>query len=163
MQCSPGNPSGAILTANDYACLTSLADRYGFVIVADECYSELYYNETQPPLGLLEWCAANGREDFRQCLVMHSLSKRSNAPGLRSGFVAGDAAVIDPFYRYRTYQGGAMPLHVQHASIAAWTDEQHVITNRALYRRKFDAVLPLLAQAKREIDGCDQQETADPT
>ncbi|MBK8958555.1 MAG: succinyldiaminopimelate transaminase [Proteobacteria bacterium] len=147
--CSPGNPSGAILTSDDYARLTALADRHGFVIVADECYSELYYDERQPPLGLLEWCAAHGRADFRQCLVMHSLSKRSNAPGLRSGFVAGDAAIIEPFYRYRTYQGGAMPVHVQHASIAAWSDEEHVVTNRALYRRKFDAVVPLLAEVAK--------------
>jgi N-succinyldiaminopimelate aminotransferase len=147
--CSPGNPSGAILTDDDYARLVALADRFDFVIVADECYSELYYDEAQPPLGLLEWCAAHGRKDFRRCVVMHSLSKRSNAPGLRSGFVAGDAAVMEPFYRYRTYQGGAMPVHVQHASIAAWTDEEHVVTNRALYRRKFDAVLPLLAEVMR--------------
>ena len=147
--CSPGNPSGAILTSDDYTRLVALADRHDFVIVADECYSELYYDEEQPPLGLLEWCAANGRNDFRHCLVMHSLSKRSNAPGLRSGFVAGDAAIIEPFYRYRTYQGGAMPEHVQHASIAAWSDETHVITNRALYRRKFDAVVPLLAAVSR--------------
>ena len=142
--CSPGNPAGAVLTADDYRHLTALADRHGFVIVADECYSELYYDETVPPLGLLEWCAANGRTDFSRCLVMHSLSKRSNAPGLRSGFVAGDNALIEPFYRYRTYQGGAMPVHVQHASIAAWTDEQHVVDNRQFYRRKFDAVVPLL-------------------
>ena len=147
--CSPGNPSGAILTAEDYARLVALADHHGFVIVADECYSELYYDEATPPLGLLEWCAANSRDDFRHCLVMHSLSKRSNAPGLRSGFVAGDAALIEPFYRYRTYQGGAMPVHVQHASIAAWTDEEHVITNRARYRRKFDAVVPLLSEVVR--------------
>ena len=147
--CSPGNPSGAILTAEDYAHLMALADQHDFVVVADECYSELYYDETRPPLGLLEWCAANGRDDFARCLVMHSLSKRSNAPGLRSGFVAGDARIIEPFYRYRTYQGGAMPVHVQHASIAAWTDEDHVVTNRALYRRKFDAVVPLLAGVTR--------------
>ena len=149
--CSPGNPSGAILTAEDYARLVALADQHGFVIVADECYSELYYDETQPPLGLLEWCAHNGRADFSRCVVMHSLSKRSNAPGLRSGFVAGDASIIEPFYRYRTYQGGAMPIQVQHASIAAWTDEAHVVANRALYRSKFDAVLPLLTSVCRVV------------
>lgn len=144
--CSPGNPSGAVLGDADYARLVALADEFGFTIVADECYSELYHDEEAPPLGLLEWCAAHGRADFSRCLVMHSLSKRSNCPGLRSGFVAGDAALIDPFYRYRTYQGGAMPVHVQHASIAAWTDEAHVVANRAFYRRKFDAVTPLLAE-----------------
>jgi N-succinyldiaminopimelate aminotransferase len=147
--CSPGNPSGAVLGAEDYARLTTLADRHGFVIVADECYSELYHDEAVPPLGLLEWCAAAGRDDFRGCLVMHSLSKRSNAPGLRSGFVAGDAALIEEFYRYRTYQGGAMPIHVQHASIAAWTDEQHVVANRARYRRTFARVVPILAEVAR--------------
>ena len=145
--CSPGNPSGHLLTADDYALLTNRADEFEFVLVADECYSELYYDESAPPLGLLEWCAANGRADFKNCLVMHSLSKRSNAPGLRSGFVAGDASLIGEFYRYRTYHGGAMPLHVQHASIAAWQDEAHVVENRALYRRKFDAVAEILGGA----------------
>jgi N-succinyldiaminopimelate aminotransferase len=142
--CSPGNPHGAVLRAEDYARLTALADEHDFVVVADECYSELYPDEAAPPLGLLQWCAASGRADFARCLVMHSLSKRSNAPGLRSGFVAGDARLIEQFYRYRTYQGGAMPEHVQHASIAAWSDETHVVENRARYRRKFARVLPLL-------------------
>ncbi|MEQ8232995.1 MAG: succinyldiaminopimelate transaminase [Gammaproteobacteria bacterium] len=142
--CSPGNPSGAVLTHDDYATLVALADRHDFVIVADECYSELYLDEHAPPLGLLEWCASAGRDDFARCLVMHSLSKRSNAPGLRSGFVAGDAALIEDFFRYRTYQGGAMALPVQHASIAAWSDEQHVIENRALYRAKFVDVVATL-------------------
>lgn len=143
--CSPGNPAGNVLDADDYDALLALADRHDFVVVADECYSELYLDEAAPPLGLLEHCARRGRDDFRRCLVMHSLSKRSNAPGLRSGFVAGDAALIEPFYRYRTYQGGAMPEHVQHASVAAWSDETHVVENRALYRAKFAAVVPLLA------------------
>jgi len=143
--CSPGNPSGTVLDADDYARLLALADRHDFLVVADECYSELYFDEQSPPLGLLEWCARHGRDDFSRCLVMHSLSKRSNAPGLRSGFVAGDRAVMDEFYRYRTYQGGAMPLHVQHASIAAWNDEAHVVDNRSRYRRKYERVLPLLA------------------
>lgn len=142
--CSPGNPSGAVLTAEDYATLVALADRHDFVIVADECYSELYLDEDAPPLGLLQWCAASGRDDFNRCLVMHSLSKRSNAPGLRSGFVAGDADLIDDFFRYRTYQGGAMALPVQHASIAAWSDEAHVIDNRARYRAKFADVVATL-------------------
>lgn len=138
--CSPGNPSGALLDAADYAALLQLADEHDFCVVADECYSELYLDEQAPPLGLLEWCAASGRSDFARCLVMHSLSKRSNAPGLRSGFVAGDARLINEFFRYRTYHGGAMPIHVQHASIAAWNDETHVVENRRLYRAKFAAV-----------------------
>lgn len=138
--CSPGNPAGSVMTSEDYAALTELADRHDFTIVADECYSEIYADESSPPLGLLQWCAANGRDDFARCLVMHSLSKRSNAPGLRSGFVAGDARLIDAFYRYRTYLGGAMSLPVQHASIAAWSDENHVVENRALYRARFARV-----------------------
>lgn len=143
--CSPGNPSGAVLNASDYAEITALAEQHDFVIVADECYSELYFDEAEPPLGLLQWCAENGRENFDRCLVMHSLSKRSNAPGLRSGFVAGDATLIAEFFRYRTYQGGAMALPVQHASIAAWSDEQHVAVNRQLYREKFVAVHQILS------------------
>ncbi len=144
--CSPGNPSGTVLDAEDYRKLLVLADRHDFLVVADECYSELYFDEQAPPLGLLDWCSRNGRGDFSRCLVMHSLSKRSNAPGLRSGFIAGDRDVMHEFYRYRTYQGGAMPQHVQHASIAAWRDETHVVENRARYRRKFERVIPLLAE-----------------
>lgn len=147
--CSPGNPSGAVLSANDYRRLIEIADRYGFVIVADECYSELYFDEAEPPLGLLGYCSGSGRHDFERCLVMHSLSKRSNAPGLRSGFIAGDAKLIAAFYRYRTYQGGAMPIHVQRASIAAWSDEDHVRHNRTLYREKFERVMPILSQVAR--------------
>ena len=147
--CSPGNPSGTVLDADDYHKLLALADRHDFLVVADECYSELYFDEQTPPLGLLDWCTRHGRADFSRCLVMHSLSKRSNAPGLRSGFVAGDSTVMHEFYRYRTYQGGAMPLHVQHASIAAWRDETHVVENRARYRRKFERVLPVLADVVR--------------
>lgn len=143
--CSPGNPSGALLDHDDYDTLLALADRHDFVVVADECYSELYLDEQSPPLGLLQWCAASGRHDFGRCLVMHSLSKRSNAPGLRSGFVAGDAGLIAAFLRYRTYQGGAMSIPVQHASIAAWRDEAHVVENRARYRAKFAAVIERLA------------------
>ena len=149
--CSPGNPSGQVISQQNYATLLELADRYNFVIVADECYSELYYNEQEPPLGLLQAAHALGVKNHEKCLVMHSLSKRSNAPGLRSGFVAGDPAVIEKFFQYRTYHGSAMSLHVQQASIAAWEDEAHVRENRALYREKFDAVVPILA-AKIELE-----------
>ncbi len=124
--------------------LITLADEHDFIIAADECYSEIYFDEEQPPVGLLQACAALGRHDFKRCLVFHSLSKRSNLPGLRSGFVAGDAEVLASFLHYRTYHGCAMPLYSQHASIAAWNDEQHVIENRRLYREKFDAVLEQL-------------------
>ena len=147
--CSPANPSGAVLDNDDYRTLTAIADQYEFAIIADECYSELYFDEAHPPLGLLEYCSRSGRSDFRRCLVMHSLSKRSNAPGLRSGFVAGDPQLIDAFYLYRTYQGGAMPIHVQRASIAAWSDEDHVKYNRALYREKFERVLPIVSHVAR--------------
>ena len=149
--CSPGNPSGQVISQQNYATLLELADRYNFVIVADECYSELYYNEQEPPLGLLQAAHALGVKNHEKCLVMHSLSKRSNAPGLRSGFVAGDPAVIEKFFQYRTYHGSAMSLHVQQASIAAWEDEAHVRENRALYREKFDAVVPILA-AKIDLE-----------
>ena len=145
--CSPGNPSGAVMDAAQFELLIALADRHDFTIVSDECYSELYHDETRPPIGLLEACTAIGRDDFRRCLVMHSLSKRSNAPGLRSGFVAGDALILRNFLRYRTYHGCAMPLYVQHASIAAWHDEAHVAANRARYREKFAAVVPILREA----------------
>ena len=143
--CSPGNPSGDVIDITAYQQLIELAQRHDFVIVADECYSELYYDETEPPLGLLEVAADLGLKNFEQCLVMHSLSKRSNAPGLRSGFVAGDPNVIEKFFQYRTYHGSAMPLHVQQASIAAWGDEEHVRNNRRLYREKFDAVVPIFS------------------
>jgi N-succinyldiaminopimelate aminotransferase len=143
--CSPGNPSGAVLTRVFYRRLLELADTHGFVIAADECYSELYRDEDDPPPGLLQVCAELGRDDFRRCVVFHSLSKRSNAPGLRSGFVAGDAAVLERFLLYRTYHGCAMPLQVQRASIAAWRDEAHVRENRARYREKFERVAEILA------------------
>ena len=142
--CSPGNPAGAVLTTRDWAALLELADRHDFVIAADECYSELYLDETTPPTGLLQACAELGRTGFERCIVFHSLSKRSNLPGLRSGFVAGEAALIARFLRYRTYHGCAMPALTQHASALAWSDEQHVIDNRARYRRKFDAVIDIL-------------------
>ncbi|MGI9295600.1 MAG: succinyldiaminopimelate transaminase [Pseudomonadales bacterium] len=142
--CSPGNPTGAVMDGDYLQRLITLADTWDFSIVADECYAEVYTSDTAP-IGLLRACAALGRNDFKHCLVMHSLSKRSNLPGLRSGFVVGDAQLIDAFFRYRTYHGCAMPLQTQYASIAAWQDEQHVVHNRALYKEKFDAVLEILA------------------
>ena len=142
--CSPNNPTGAITRLEILEQLLDYAERYDFVIAADECYSEIYPDEDNPPLGLLEAAAKLGRDDYRHCIVFHSLSKRSNVPGLRSGFVAGDADIINAFYTYRTYHGGAMPLHVQRASSAAWSDETHVLDNRNLYREKFAAVLAIL-------------------
>ncbi len=143
--CSPGNPTGALVPLETLKRLITLADEHDFVIAADECYSELYFDESQPPAGLLTACAALGRDDFRRCVVFHSLSKRSNLPGLRSGFVAGDAEILKAFLLYRTYHGCAMPVQTQLASIAAWNDEAHVRANRELYREKFDAVLDILA------------------
>lgn len=142
--CTPGNPSGKVMDAAQISDLIELADRHNFVIVSDECYSELYLDEAQPPIGLLEVAAKLGRTDFNRCIVMHSLSKRSNAPGLRSGFVAGDADLMRAFLHYRTYHGSAMALQVQAASTAAWKDEAHVQHNRQLYREKFRAVIPIL-------------------
>jgi N-succinyldiaminopimelate aminotransferase len=142
--CSPGNPTGALLDQATYARLIELAHRHDFVIASDECYSELYLDEADPPLGLLQVAAAIGNTSFSRCVVFHSLSKRSNAPGLRSGFVAGDAELIRGFFAYRTYHGCAMPLPQQHASIAAWSDEAHVQENRRLYREKFSAVLEIV-------------------
>jgi N-succinyldiaminopimelate aminotransferase len=142
--CSPGNPSGAVLEQAALQALIELADRHDFVIASDECYSELYPDEANPPTGLLAAAAAMGRTDYRRCVVFHSLSKRSNLPGLRSGFVAGDAAVMAAFLRYRTYHGCSMPPATQAASIAAWNDETHVRENRELYRQKFTAVLDVL-------------------
>jgi len=142
--CSPGNPSGAVMPLDRLQHLVNLAERFDFVIAADECYAEIYLDEQNPPPGLLEACAAMGNTDYQRCVVFHSLSKRSNAPGLRSGFVAGDAGLIATFLRYRTYHGCAMPLQHQQASIAAWGDEQHVIDNRRRYRAKFDSVLQIL-------------------
>jgi N-succinyldiaminopimelate aminotransferase len=142
--CSPGNPSGAVISAEVLQGLINLAEEHDFLIAADECYSELYLDESDPPIGLLQAAASLGHTSYRHCLVFHSLSKRSNAPGLRSGFVAGDADVIDRFLHYRTYHGCAMPLQHQQASAAAWRDEDHVIENRRLYRQKLDAVLRIL-------------------
>lgn len=143
--CSPGNPTGAVTPLADYRRLLELADEFGFIVASDECYSELYLDEDSPPPGLLQACAALGRHDYRRCLVFHSLSKRSNLPGLRSGFVAGDAELIAAFRRYRTYHGCAMSLPLQYASITAWQDEVHVRANRDAYREKFAAVGEILA------------------
>jgi len=145
--CSPGNPTGAVIDRDTLKRLIALADEHDFIIASDECYSELYFDENAPPPGLLEVCAAIGRHDYRRCVVFHSLSKRSNVPGMRSGFVAGDAALLEPFLLYRTYHGCAMPENVQMASIAAWQDETHVRQNRDLYRAKFDAVLDILGDS----------------
>ncbi len=142
--CSPGNPTGAVMDVATLQRVIELADRYDFVIAADECYSEIYPDEDAPPAGLLAAAARMGRTDYRRCIVFHSLSKRSNVPGMRSGFVAGDAAIIEKFLLYRTYHGCAMAPYVQAASIQAWRDEHHVRENRALYRRKFEAVLEIL-------------------
>jgi N-succinyldiaminopimelate aminotransferase len=146
--CSPGNPTGAVMPLAEWEKLFALSDRYGFVIASDECYSEIYFDGT-PPLGGLEAAQRLGRTDYRNLLMFTSLSKRSNVPGLRSGFVAGDAALIKAFLLYRTYHGGAMSPVVQTASIAAWGDEAHVEENRRLYREKFNQVTPVLAR-----DGC---------
>lgn len=143
--CSPGNPTGSVLPSALLQKLIQLADQYDFVIASDECYSELYFDESHAPTGLLQACAEMGRNDFRRCLVFHSLSKRSNLPGLRSGFVAGDEQLIAKFLLYRTYHGCAMPLQTQYASIKAWSDEQHVRANREIYRQKFSRVLDILS------------------
>lgn len=143
--CSPGNPTGAVLDADYLARALALAERHDFILAADECYSEIYLDEQAPPPGLLEVAAGQGNDRFQRCVVFHSLSKRSNLPGLRSGFVAGDAEVLRQFLRYRTYHGATLGPPVQAASRAAWSDEAHVLANRDAYRAKFDAVLPILA------------------
>ncbi len=142
--CSPGNPTGAVLGLDVIEKLLNLSDKHNFVIAADECYSEIYFDEASPPIGLLQVAAELGRDDYKHCIVFHSLSKRSSVPGMRSGFVAGDAELIQTFLRYRTYHGSAMPIYTQMASIVAWQDEDHVQANRELYRKKFDAVLNIL-------------------
>ncbi len=139
--CTPGNPTGAVLTMATLQKLIELADQHDFVIASDECYCEIYPFDESPPAGLLEACAAMGRDDYSRCVVFHSLSKRSNLPGLRSGFVAGDATILQRYLLYRTYHGCAMPAHVQYVSELAWSDEAHVRDNRALYRQKFGAVI----------------------
>lgn len=171
--CSPGNPTGALVPMETLKKLIALADEHDFVIAADECYSELYFDEEAPPPGLLSACAELGRSDFARCVVFHSLSKRSNLPGLRSGFVAGDAKIIKPFLLYRTYHGCAMPVQTQLASVAAWQDEAHVRENRDQYRAKYDAVLDILQPVMdvqrpdgsfylwAKVPGCDADFTRD--
>ena len=141
--CSPGNPTGAVMPLSEWEQLFALSDRHGFVIASDECYSEIYFRDV-PPLGSLQAAQALGRHGFPRLVALTSLSKRSNVPGLRSGFVAGDAAILKSFLLYRTYHGSAMSTVVQKASIAAWGDEAHVVDNRALYRAKFAQVTPML-------------------
>jgi len=143
--CSPGNPTGAVMPMTDWEKLFELSGRYGFVIASDECYSEIYFRD-DPPIGGLEAAARVGITDFKNLVAFTSLSKRSNVPGMRSGFVAGDADILKQFLLYRTYHGCAMSGMVQAASIAAWKDEAHVVANRNLYREKFAAVTPMLAQ-----------------
>ena len=151
--CSPGNPTGRVLQLTDWRRLFELSDRHDFVIASDECYAELYCDELRPPLGGLQAAQQLGRADFRRLVAFSSLSKRSNAPGMRSGFVAGDAGLLKDFLLYRTYHGSAMSLAVQKASTAAWSDEAHVAENRRLYAEKFRAVLPLVPGAEMPQGG----------
>ena len=141
--CSPGNPSGKVMTLAQWKEIFALSDQYNFVIAADECYSEIYFDETNPPLGALQAAHLLGH-NYKNLIIFSSLSKRSNVPGMRSGFVAGDADLIAKFLLYRTYHGSAMSPTVQMASVAAWNDENHVIENRSLYAEKFNTVTPML-------------------
>ncbi len=143
--CSPGNPTGAVASGADLRRLLALAHEYDFIIASDECYSEIYPDDAQPPVGLLQAATAAGDPGFHRCLVFNSLSKRSNLPGLRSGLVAGNAELLAQYLKYRTYQGCALPAHTQAVSALAWADEAHVVANRLAYREKFNAVLPVLA------------------
>ena len=143
--CSPGNPTGAVIPLATLRQVLELAEQYDFIVASDECYSELYFDEAQPPVGLLQAAASMGNTAWQRCVVFHSLSKRSNAPGMRSGFIAGDADVLKQFLLFRTYHGCAMPPPFQIASIAAWNDEAHVQANREQYRQKFAAVMEILA------------------
>ena len=143
--CTPGNPTGAVIPEKQLIDLIKKAEKYNFVIASDECYSEIYFDELSPPPGLLEAAQKCGNSLFKNCVVFHSLSKRSNLPGMRSGFVAGDAEILKQFLLYRTYHGCAMPPVHQLASITAWNDEQHVEENRVLYKQKFDAVIEILS------------------
>ena len=142
--CSPGNPTGRVMPLQEWQALFELSDRHGFIIASDECYSEIYFDEGRAPLGALDAAHRLGRRDFRRLVMFTSLSKRSNSPGMRSGFAAGDATLLKQFLLYRTYHGSAMSIAVQRASIAAWNDEEHVRENRRLYAAKFSAVLPLI-------------------
>lgn len=143
--CSPGNPTGQVMPAEQMQKLVQLALQYDFLLIADECYSEIYFDAQNPPPSLLNACIAVGNDTFKNCLIFHSLSKRSNLPGLRSGFVAGDAAALEDYFNYRTYHGCAMSPHHQHISMLAWSDEQHVQANRTLYQEKFALVESILA------------------
>lgn len=143
--CSPGNPTGAVLSIEQLQALIKKADEFDFIVASDECYSEIYIDDVMAPVGLLQACNEMGRDDYKNCVVFHSLSKRSNLPGLRSGFVAGDAEILGKFFQYRTYHGCAMSIPNQLASIAAWNDEEHVKENRRLYTQKFAAVLEILS------------------
>jgi len=143
--CSPGNPTGATMSVEYLQHAIQLAQQYNFVIASDECYSEIYFNEDTPPAGLLQAATEIGVTDFKNCVVFHSLSKRSNLPGLRSGFVAGDKNILTGFLKYRTYHGCALPYHHQYASIKAWLDEKHVIANRSEYAKKFKQVIDILS------------------
>ncbi|SEA53937.1 succinyldiaminopimelate aminotransferase apoenzyme [Thiothrix caldifontis] len=143
--CSPGNPTGAVMPLETLQLILKLAEEHDFIVASDECYSELYADEANPPPGLLQAAAAMGNTAWKRCVVFHSLSKRSNAPGMRSGFVAGDAAILQQFLLFRTYHGCAMSPPFQAASVAAWADEAHVLENRDLYRQKFTAVMDILA------------------
>lgn len=143
--CNPGNPTGAVMDIASLQKLIELADRHDFIIASDECYSEIYFDEDKPPPGLLQAAAQMGRDGYERCVVFHSLSKRSNVPGMRSGFVAGDKDIMKKFLLYRTYHGCAMPEFVQHSSISLWKDEQHVKQNRDLYREKFSKVTDMLS------------------
>lgn len=147
--CSPGNPTGAVLAPTFLRRALELAERYDFVIAADECYAELYLDEGAPAPGLLQVALAAGRDRFQRCMVFHSLSKRSSVPGLRSGFVAGDPQLISRFLLYRTYHGSAMAVPTQLASVAAWDDDEHAKANRRLYQEKFERVIPMLADVLR--------------
>ncbi|HUL18648.1 MAG TPA: succinyldiaminopimelate transaminase [Steroidobacteraceae bacterium] len=169
--CSPGNPTGAVLPLEFFRRALDLAERYDFIVASDECYADIYRDEAAPPPGLLEAAESSGRTAFERCVVFHSLSKRSSLPGLRSGFVAGSAALLERFLLYRTYHGGAMPVPTQLGSIAAWDDDEHACANRRLYQEKFARVLPLLAPALRLSPpagafylwahvGCDDEEFA---
>jgi N-succinyldiaminopimelate aminotransferase len=147
--CSPGNPTGKVMPLDDWKTLFELSDRHGFVIAADECYSEIYFDEANPPLGGLQAARQLGRDSYKNLVMFSSLSKRSNVPGMRSGFIAGDAEILKKFWLYRTYQGCAMPPPVQAASATAWRDEAHVRDNRRLYVEKFEQVTPLVSRHLR--------------
>ena len=144
--CSPGNPTGEVISKQDHEKLIRLAEKYDFIIASDECYTEIYDDENNPPQGLLQTAFGMGNTDYQHCVIFQSLSKRSNAPGLRSGFVAGNVEILKKYFQYRTYQGSALPLSTQYASIAAWKDEQHVKENRELYRQNYQAFIDILQE-----------------